>query len=110
MPAPSRSARRNARKRVARSLQAAEAPHSELACRWLAYWREEARRRARRLGAPAAWRLLREPAVVALVPRLDPTGELAADLAWVIAEAVAAASDRRLVRGCRPVADRVKQR
>ncbi len=110
MPTPSRSARRNAHKRVARSLKAAEAPHSELSCRWLTHWRAEAQRRARRLGAPAAWRLLHEPAVVALLPRLDPTGELAADLARVIAEALAAACDRRLVRGCRPVALPVKQR
>jgi len=92
----SRSARRNAHKRLAHSLKGATR-HSALACRWLTHWRREADRRARLLGAPAAWRLLREPSICALLQRLDETGELAADLARVIAEAIAAASDPRLV-------------
>jgi hypothetical protein len=103
MSAPSRSARRNQHKRLARSLKSAEAPHSPLACRWLAFWQGEAIRRAERLGAPAAWQLLSEPTVTARLWRLDPSGELAQDLARLIAEAVARASDSRLVRRGRPV-------
>ena len=107
---PSRSARRNQHKRLARSLKSAEAAHSPLACRWLAHWQAEALRRARRLGTPAAWRLLAEPAVVALLQRLDASGELAQDLSRLIAEAVARASDLRLVRSCRPLAVPVKSK
>jgi len=102
MPRPSRGARRNGHKRLARSLKRLEAPYSALACRWLACWRAEARRRAALLGAPAAWALLREPGVVARLRALDPGGELAQDLARVCAEAVAWAADPRLARGCRP--------
>ena len=69
----------------------------------LAFWQGEANRRAERLGAPAAWQLLSEPTVTARLWRLDPSGELAQDLARLIAEAVARASDARLVRSCRPV-------
>ena len=102
MPSPSRSARRNGHKRLARSLKASEAPYSALVCRWLAAWRAEAQRRARLLGAPAVWALLRGPRVVALLRQLDPSGELAQDLARLCAEAVAAVSDPRMARGCRP--------
>ena len=103
MPGSSRSARRNGHKRVARSLKESEAPFSALACRWLACWRGEARRRAHLLGEPAVWALPREPRVAALLRQLDPSGELAQDLARVCAEAVAWACDPRLAGGSRPV-------
>ena len=106
----SRSARRNGHKRLARALKAAEASHSPLACRWLEHWRAEANRRARRLGAPAAWGLLTELQVVRLLRQLDSTGELAADLSRICAEAVARYSDPRLVSGCRPLSKPVKQK
>ncbi len=109
MPSPSRSARRNAPQRLGQSRKGAAAPHGALACRWLAHGRAAARRRAWRLGAPAPRRWLRAPSIVALLQWLDPTGELAADRARLIAAAVAAASDRRLVRSCRPLAAPVKQ-
>ena len=104
----SRSTRRNQHKRLARALKSAET--AGLAGRWLTHWHAEAIRRARRLGAPAAWQLLAEPAVVTLLQRLDPTGELAEDLARLIAEAVARESDPRLVRSCRPLAVPVKRK
>jgi hypothetical protein len=99
----SRSARRNAHKRLARSHNRGNLrDYSPEACAWLAQWRTEAYRRARRLGAPAAWALLREQPVASLLRRLDPSGELVADLRHVIALAVAAASAPRLVKRGRP--------
>jgi hypothetical protein len=112
MPNPSRNARRNQRKRLAHSLQEAEASHLDQVCYWLARWRREARRRAQFLGAPAAWRLITEPAVQRLVAQLDPSGELAQELGRVCAEAVAWASGSRLLGDglrLRPVARRQEQ-
>jgi len=103
MPDSSRSSQRRQHKRLARSLKRVEAGHSPLACRWLAEWHAVAIRRAERLGAPAAWRLFSEPVVVKQLRKLDPSGELRQDLARLIAEAVARASDGRMVRSCRPV-------
>ena len=70
----------------------------------LSRWRKEARRRANDLGAPAVWALGRSRRPLALA--LDPTGELADDLARVCAEAVARAAGPHLVGGSRPLADR----
>lgn len=109
MLASSPNTHRNPPKRLIRSLKKAEAPHAPVACRWLEAWRREACRRARRLGAPAAWSRLSEPPVVAVLRQLARTGELASALARLCAEAVAAASDPRLVRSCRPASSPVQR-
>ena len=108
---PSRSTRRQQHKRLS-SLGQLDAPlRSARAARWLAHWRAEAYRRARHLGALAAWQLAADPHIRALVRRLDPSGELYQDLRRVCAEAVAAAADPRLAhRGRRPDSARRRER
>ncbi len=110
MPDPSRSSKRRQHKRLARSLERASPAQSPLACRWLAEWNAEAIRAADQLGRCGSWGLLSEQEVVARLRRLDPSGELRQELARLIAEAVARASDGRLVRGCRPVRKAVKRK
>jgi hypothetical protein len=107
---PSRSVRRRRNKALA---AVGKLPTHSLcdkeATRLLLAWRQEARRRAGRLGAPAAWALADSPAVQALAARLDRSGELLAELRRACAEAVAAAAGRHLVRGSRPRADRKRR-
>ena len=107
VPMSSRSARRRQHKRLAevgqlttRALRDAEA------ARLLLVWRDEARRRAASLGAPAVWALADSTAVQTLAVRLDRSGELLSELRRVCAEAVAEVAGRHLVRASRPLADR----
>jgi hypothetical protein len=72
-------------------------------------WSDEARRRAMHLGAPAAWAMRHEWRTVEVLKQLDSTGDLAADLDRVIAEAVAWASDPRMVQSSRPMTQPVKR-
>ena len=69
-------------------------------------WRAEAAWRARDLGAPAVWALAAE--VGAEAEALDPSGELASDLARVCAEAIAGVARGHLVRGSRSLADQAR--
>ncbi len=102
-----RSTRRRNHKRLAaiRNLTTATELSAE-ATRMLLAWREEARRRADFLNAPAVWALVANENVREVVARLDPSGELMAELRRICAEAVAQAAGVHLVRGSTPVADR----
>jgi hypothetical protein len=79
--------------------------HARSAADLLMIWRAEARRRAAHLGAPAVWALADGAAVQALARRVDPSGELLADLRRVCAEAVTEATGHDLESG-KPVVDR----
>jgi hypothetical protein len=104
---PTRSAQRNQNKRLARLKQLSTAEgRKRRATLLLLGWQAEARRRARDLGAPAAWALTRYPSVLAAAWQLDPSGELLAELHRVCAEAVAEFAGRHLLGGSRPLADR----
>ena len=78
------------------------------AVRQLLNWQREARRRARAWDGPAVWDLARSPQRQLVAALLDPSRELQADLNRVCAEAVAAEAGQSLVRGSRPLADRVR--
>ena len=107
---PSRSVRRRRHKQADRLLDwiAGLSPNQRRAVGLcdLKRWRAEAHRRADDLGAPTAWSLAAEARPVALA--LDPSGELACDLDRTVAEAVATAAGRHLVRGSRPASDRAR--
>jgi hypothetical protein len=104
---PTRSARRKQNKRQARlKLLSTAEGRQRRAAQLLLGWQAAARRRARDLGAPAAWTLTRYPAVLAAARQLDPSGELLAELHRVCAEAVAEFAGRHLLGGSRPLADR----
>ncbi len=72
------------------------------ATRMLLAWREEARRLADSLGAPAVWALAESDAVQELATQLDRSGELMAELRRVCAEAAAEVAGVHLVRGSQP--------
>ena len=101
---PARSVRRRKTKHAARLGDLPDGRRRVVAIWHLTRWRAEARRRADDLGAPAVWALGRSRRPLALA--LDPTGELAEELARVCAEAVAHAAGPHLVGGSRPLADR----
>jgi hypothetical protein len=105
---PSRSARRRRSKHIAHVVARAagldEGGRRARAAWYLARWRAEAHRRADDLNAAAVWALNDDKQ--ALARALDPTGELAGDLARACAEAVARAAGHHLVGGSRPLADR----
>jgi hypothetical protein len=104
----SRTVRKRLHRQVTR-LAGLGAPARLAESRWyLTRWRAEARCRAASLGEPAVWKLEAEARPRALA--LDPSGELAADLARVCAEAVEWAAERRLLGVSRPPADRARVR
>lgn len=101
---PSRSVRKRKHKALA-WFASLDEPARRAEGRWyLTRWRAEARRRADDLGEPEVWKMEAGERPKALA--LDPTGELAADLSRICAEAVAMAVGGRLIRGSRPSADR----
>jgi hypothetical protein len=106
---PSRTVRRYRRKHLARIDAQPLDRRSLEAARILGQWRADARERARSLGAPAVWALVQDPDIQRVAQRLDPSGELYADLNRVCAEAVAEVAGRHLVRGSRPLADRSRR-
>ena len=100
---PSGASRRLERRTCRTEARSAEGGRAVI--NWhLTRWGKEARRRANDLGEPAVWALERSRRRLAWA--LDDTGELAADLARVCAEAVAHAAGPHLVGGSRPLADR----
>ncbi len=103
---PSRTARRARHKRLARLDAAPLDRKAREATRWLLLWRDEARHRARWLGAPAVWALAHDPEIRQLAQHLDPNGGLLSELERVCAEAIADIAGRHLVRPSRPLADR----
>ena len=99
----SRSVRRRQHKQLKRVVSLDEQQRLAHANQLLSDWSEEARRRARFLGAPAAWRLVTDPRMRTVMQELDRSGELLADLRRACAEAIADVADRCMVRSCRPV-------
>lgn len=102
---PGRSTHRRRLKRLARMEAMEPSARVDESARLLVEWRREADRRARSLGAPAAWDLARG---YARDVTLDPKDDLQADLNRVCAEAVARQAGGCLVRGSRPLADRCR--
>src|SRR5262245_12100363 len=103
---PARSARRRQHKRLGHLPSLTDGQRRVVASWHLRRWRKEVLRRAQNLGAPAVWALAAE--VQAKAAALDPSGELAADLQRVCAEAIASVAGRHLVSGSRPVAERAR--
>jgi deoxyribodipyrimidine photolyase len=95
---PSRSVRRRKHKQLRRIRALDEQQRQALAQQLLSKWRDEARRRAKLLHAPAVWPLTTDPHIGAIIRELDQTGNLLADLRRICAEAIAEVANSRVVR------------
>ena len=101
----SRGVRRRKHKQLRYLLTLHDRQRLAVANQLLTNWQAEARRRAKWLGAPAAWDLTTDPHIQAVIRELDPTGDLLADLRRVCAEAIAEVVDRRMIQS-RPLVAR----
>ncbi|HEX6985929.1 MAG TPA: hypothetical protein VF170_11160 [Planctomycetaceae bacterium] len=106
----SRGVRRRHHRRLEALRRFSEAGRSRAATRMLIGWCVEARRRAASLGAPAVWALADAPHVKAAARRVDPGGELYAELRRACAEAVADVAGRHLASGGRRATERRRRR
>jgi hypothetical protein len=100
----SRTHRRRQNLQLQRVLSLSPEHRQAEGARLLTQWRVEADRRADDLGAPQVWDLLFSKRDIAW--ELDFSGELAAELSRVCAEAIGRVLGRHLVGGSRPLADR----